>query len=39
MARILDYSVNTIYAYKSKTKNKAKVPNEFEKDVMKIKRF
>lgn len=40
IASILDYSVNTVYAYKSKIKNKAKVPNEeFEKEVMKIKRF
>ncbi len=40
IAKILDYSVNTIYTYKTKIKNKAKVPNEeFENEVMKIKRF
>ena len=36
LAHILDYSVNTIYAYKSKTKNKAKDPEHFEHNVMLI---
>ncbi len=36
LARILDYSVNTIYAYKSKIKHKAKNPERFEQDVMLI---
>ncbi len=38
LARILGYSVNTIYAYKSKIKNKAKNPEQFENDVMLITR-
>ncbi len=38
LARILGYSVNTIYAYKSKIKNKAKNPEQFEQDVMLITR-
>ena len=38
LARILNYSVNTIYAYKSKVKNKAKIPDRFEQDVMLITR-
>ena len=38
LARILGYSVNTIYAYKSKVKNKAKIPDRFEQDVMLITR-
>jgi hypothetical protein len=38
IAQILDYSVKTIYAYKTKMKNKSIVPNdEFEKKIMKIK--
>lgn len=38
LSRILDYSVNTIYAYKSKIKNKAKRPGQFEEEVMLITR-
>jgi len=38
LARILGNSVNTIYAYKSKIKNKAKNPEQFEQDVMLITR-
>ena len=38
IAQILDYSVKTIYAYKTKMKNKSTLPNEdFEKKIMKIK--
>lgn len=38
IAKILNYSVNTIYAYKTKVKNKSLVPNEqFEDKVMAIK--
>lgn len=38
IAQILDYSVKTIYAYKTKMKNKSVVPNdEFEKKIMKIR--
>ncbi len=38
IARILDYSVNTIYTYKTKVKSKSWVPNEeFEKKIMEIK--
>lgn len=38
IARILDFSVNTIYTYKTKVKNKSFVPNEeFEKRVMEIR--
>lgn len=37
IAKILGYSVNTIYAYKTRIKNKALVPNdEFEKHIMDI---
>ncbi|AHM58472.1 hypothetical protein D770_00990 [Flammeovirgaceae bacterium 311] len=37
IAKILGYSVNTIYAYKTRIKNKAIVPNEeFEKRIMEI---
>lgn len=37
IAQILDYSVNTIYAYKNRLKNKSKVPNdEFDRHVMQI---
>ena len=40
ISRILDYSVNTIYTYKSKIKNKSKIPGaEFEDEIMKIKHF
>lgn len=36
IAKILGYSVNTIYAYKTRIKNKAIVPNEeFEKESWK----
>lgn len=38
IARILDYSVNTIYAYKTRVKSKSTLPNdEFEKKIMEIK--
>lgn len=38
IAKILEFSVNTIYAYKTKIKNKSIVPNEeFEKRIMAIK--
>ncbi|NMM49530.1 DUF6377 domain-containing protein [Marinigracilibium pacificum] len=38
LANILGYSVNTIYAYKNRIKNKSIVPNEeFEKRIMAIK--
>lgn len=37
IARILDYSINTIYNYKARVKSKALIPNEqFEKKVMEI---
>ena len=40
ISKILGYSVNTIYAYKSKIKNKSVVRSEdFEDEVMKIKHF
>jgi hypothetical protein len=40
ISRILDNSVNTIYTYKSKIKNKSKIPGiEFEDEIMKIKHF
>ncbi|MFN3404262.1 MAG: DUF6377 domain-containing protein [Cytophagaceae bacterium] len=38
IAKILDYSVNTIYAYKTRLKNKSLVENEkFEEELMKIR--
>ncbi|WP_126245880.1 DUF6377 domain-containing protein [Chitinophaga rhizosphaerae] len=38
IARILEYSVNTIYAYKTKIRNKSTLPNdEFEDRIMQIK--
>jgi hypothetical protein len=40
IAEILDYSVNTVYSYKTRVRNMARVPkDEFEIEVMKIKRF
>ncbi|MFD2999386.1 DUF6377 domain-containing protein [Pontibacter toksunensis] len=40
IARILEYSVSTIYNYKTKVKNKSILPNEeFEKKIMEIKPF
>jgi DNA-binding NarL/FixJ family response regulator len=37
IAEILEYSVNTIYSYKTKIKNKSLVPNEeFEDQIMAI---
>jgi len=40
ISKILDYSVNTIYTYKSKIKNKSKLPgSEFEDEIMRIKHF
>jgi hypothetical protein len=38
IAQILEYSVNTIYAYKTRIKNRSFVPNdEFEAHIMEIK--
>lgn len=38
IARILEYSVNTIYAYKTRIRNKSTLPNEeFEDRIMQIK--
>lgn len=38
IAKILEYSVNTIYTYKTRVKNKSNIPNEeFEERIMKIK--
>jgi hypothetical protein len=38
IARILNYSVNTIYAYKTKTRNKSVLPNDvFDRKIMEIK--
>ena len=38
IARILGYSVNTIYAYKNRIKSKSSIPNEeFESRVMQIR--
>jgi hypothetical protein len=38
IARILGYSVNTIYAYKSRIRNKSILPNEvFDEKIMEIK--
>lgn len=38
IARILGFSVNTIYAYKTRIKNKSLIPNEdFEKKIMEIR--
>lgn len=40
IATILEYSVNTIYTYKTRIKNKSILPNEvFEKKIMEIKPF
>lgn len=39
IANFLNYSVNTIYAYRNKTKNKAKNREDFEENVMKIGGF
>jgi len=37
IAKILDYSVNTIYTYKTKVKSKSIIPNdEFEQKIMEI---
>jgi tetratricopeptide (TPR) repeat protein len=37
IARILDYSINTIYNYKARVKSKSLIPNEeFEKKIMQI---
>ena len=37
IAKILDYSVNTIYTYKTKVKSKSLLPNEeFERKIMEI---
>lgn len=38
IAKILNYSVNTIYAYKTRVKSKSRIPNEeFERRIMEIK--
>jgi hypothetical protein len=38
IARILGYSVNTIYAYKNRVKSKSLVPNDlFDQKIMEIK--
>lgn len=38
IAKILNYSVNTIYAYKTRVKSKSTIPNEeFERKIMEIK--
>ncbi|RAW00627.1 DUF6377 domain-containing protein [Pseudochryseolinea flava] len=38
IAKILDYSVNTIYSYKARIKSKSLIPNEeFEKKIMDIR--
>lgn len=38
IAKILDYSINTIYNYKARIKSKSLVPNEeFERHIMQIK--
>lgn len=40
IAEILDYSVNTVYSYKTRVRNMARVSKEeFEQEVMRIKRF
>lgn len=39
IASFLNYSVNTIYTYRNKIKNKAKNRETFEQDVMKIDSF
>jgi tetratricopeptide (TPR) repeat protein len=40
IARILDYSINTIYNYKARVKSKSLIPNEqFEKKIMQIHAF
>jgi hypothetical protein len=40
IARILGYSVNTIYAYKNRVKSKSMLPNErFEEKIMEINSF
>ncbi len=37
IAKILNYSVNTVYSYKTKVRNKSKIPNEeFESKLMEI---
>ena len=37
IAQMLNYSINTIYAYRNKLKNKAINRDTFEADIMKIK--
>ena len=40
IAKLLDYSLHTIYAYKTRIKNKSVYPNEeFEKMIMEIKHY
>jgi DNA-binding CsgD family transcriptional regulator len=38
IARILNFSINTIYSYKNRIKKRSKVPNnEFEERIMEIR--
>lgn len=37
VAQVLNYSVNTIYAYRNRLRNRAKNRDSFEADIMKIK--
>ncbi|HTJ49206.1 MAG TPA: DUF6377 domain-containing protein [Cyclobacteriaceae bacterium] len=37
IAKILDYSVTTIYTYKTRIRNKSKQPNDFDKQIMAIR--
>lgn len=40
IAKILDYSLNTIYAYKNRIKTRSVIPNdEFEDEIMRIRHF
>jgi transposase len=40
IAKLLDYSLHTIYSYKTRIKNKSIYPNEeFEKFLMRIKHY
>lgn len=36
IAKVLDYSFNTVYNYRIRTRNKAKDPEQFENDIAKI---
>jgi hypothetical protein len=39
IAKILEYSVNTIYVYKMRIKAKSLHPDQFEQRIMDIKAF